>query len=173
MTRKAGGGTHACWTLKHPVHRGESARKGPLKSLARVSEFYADALLADSGYCGVLSHNPMAAGHGPDFVTNWFHRSAYRLAELGEVIPLGWRKPTISVTAIGRNCSMFEALIKWAGKPENRGNNILAAAMSINEEIGRVHGKPPMDQSEVAATARSIDRYRARWIASARPEIRK
>ena len=60
---------------------------------------------------------------------------------------------------------MFESLIKWAGKPENRENNVLAAAMSINEEIGQLHGKPPMDQSEVAAIAGSVHGYRARWIA--------
>ena len=167
VTRKGSGGTHAVWNLARPVHRGKAARKGPLKSLARVSEFYADALRADSGYNGVLSHNPMSAAHGPGFVTNWFHRSPYRLDELGEVIPLGWRKPTISVTAIGRNCSMFESLIAWAGKPENRENNVLAAAMAINEEIGRIHGKPPMDQSEVAAIARSVHGYRLRWIEKA------
>ena len=165
VTRKGSGGTHAVWNLARPVHRGKAARKGPLKSLARVSEFYADALRADSGYNGVLSHNPMSAAHGPGFVTNWFHRSPYRLDELGEVIPLGWRKPTISVTAIGRNCSMFESLIAWAGKPENRENNVLAAAMAINEEIGRIHGKRPMDQPEVAAIARSVSGYRAKWIA--------
>ena len=37
--------------------------------------------------------------------------------------------------------------------------------MSINEEIGRLHGKAPMDQSEVAAIARSVDRKRREWIA--------
>ena len=37
--------------------------------------------------------------------------------------------------------------------------------MSINKEIGRLHGKPPMDQSEVAAIARSVHRKRREWIA--------
>ena len=59
VTRKGSGGTHAVWNLERPVHRGESARKGPLAALARVSEFYADALRADSGYTATLSHNPM------------------------------------------------------------------------------------------------------------------
>ena len=165
VTRKASGGTHAAWNLARPVHRGSKARQSPLKALARISEYYAAALKADSGYNGVLAHNPMSKAHGPEFVTNWFHREAYRLDELGEVIPLFWRKPAVSVTAIGRNCSMFDALIRWAGKPENRDNNVLAAAMSINEEIGRVHGRPPMDQSEVSAIARSVSKYRAEWIA--------
>ena len=165
VTRKAGGGTHAVWNLARPVHRGERARPSPLRALARVSEYYAAALLADAGYTGVLSHNPMSAAHGPGFVTNWFRHDPYTLPELGEVIPFGWRKPTIAGTAIGRNCSMFDALRRWAGKPENRGNDVLAAAMSINEEIGRLHGKAAMDQSEVAAIARSVDRKRREWIA--------
>ena len=165
VTRKAGGGTHAVWNLERPVHRGESARPSPLRALARVSEYYAAALKADAGYNGVLAHNPMSGAHGPGFSTNWFYRQPYALPQLGEVIPSGWRKPTIAVTAIGRNCSMFDALRRWAGKPENRGNDVLASAMSINEEIGRLHGKPPMDQSEVAAIARSVDRKRREWIA--------
>ena len=165
VTRKASGGTHAVWNLERPVHRGESARPSPLRALALVSEFYADALQADAGYTGVLSHNPMSAAHGPGFVTNWLHRDPYTLPQLGEVIPFGWRKPTVAETAIGRNCSMFDALRRWAGKPENRENDVLAAAMSINEEIGRLHAKAPMDQLEVAAIARSVHGKRREWIA--------
>ena len=165
VTRRESGGTHAVWNLARPVHRGEQARIAPRKALSRISEYYAATIEADSGYNGVLSHNPMHAAHGPGFVTNWFHREAYRLDELGEVIPFGWRKPTVSVTAIGRNCSMFDALRRWAGKPENRENDVLAAAMLINSEIGRLHGKPPMKQSEVGEIARSVHRKRREWIA--------
>ena len=93
VTRKGSGGTHAVWNLERPVHRGGKARQGPLNSLALVSEFYASTLKADPRYTGVLSHNPMSKAHGPDFVTNWFHREAYTLPQLGEVIPLGWSKP--------------------------------------------------------------------------------
>ena len=168
VTRKAGGGTHAVWNLERPVHRGESARPSPLRALARVSEFYADALQADSGYTGVLSHNPMSRAHGPGFVTNWFHRSPYSLPQLGELIPFGWRKPTIAVTGIGRNCSMFDTLLQWAGKPENQENDVLAAAMSINEEIGRLHGKAAMDQSEVGQVARNVETYRRQWLSEGR-----
>ena len=62
VTRKGSGGTHAVWNLARPVHRGESARKGPLAALARVSEFYAGALLADSGYVGVLESQSHGKG---------------------------------------------------------------------------------------------------------------
>ena len=120
VTRKAGGGTHSVWNLARPVHRGEAARIAPLKALSRISEYYADALRADSGYTATLSHNPLSAGHGPGFVTNWLHREAYSLPQLGEVIPLGWRRPVVCKTAIGRNCDLFQSLIRWAGSPENR-----------------------------------------------------
>ena len=160
VTRKGSGGTHAVYNLARPVHRGEAARKGPLNSLARVSEFYADTLLADSGYTGVLSHNPMSKAHGPGFVTNWFHREAYSLPQLGEVIPFGWRRPTVSRTGVGRNCDLFESLMRWAGCPENRTNDLLAAAHVINQSFDI-----PLPHAEVAATARSVHGYRARWIA--------
>ena len=159
VTRKESGGTHAVWNLERPVHRGESARKGPLKALAWVSEFYADALMADSGYCGVLSHNPMSKAHGPGFVTNWLHEDAYSLPQLGEVIPMGWRRPALVRTEIGRNCDLFHALMRWAGKPENIVNDCLAAAHVVNQSFDI-----PLADAEVAATARSVHKYRVGWI---------
>ena len=131
VTRKGSGGTHAVYNLARPVHRGKAARKGPLAALARVSEFYADKLIADSGYTGVLTHNPMSSAHGPGFVTNWFHREPYSLPQLGEVIPMGWRRPQVSRTGVGRNCDLFLSLMAWAGCPENSGNDCLAAAHVI------------------------------------------
>ena len=160
VTRKGSGGTHAVYNLERPVHRGEAARKGPLAALARVSEFYAAKLIADSGYTGVLTHNPMAAAHGPEFVTNWFHREAYTLPQLGEVIPFGWRRPKVSRTGVGRNCDLFVSLMAWAGCAENRKNDLLAAACIVNQSFA-----PPLPHSQVASTARSVHRYRARWIA--------
>ena len=160
VTRKASGGSHAVWNLARPVLRGESARQGPLAALARVSEFYADKLEADTGYNGVLAHNPMAAGHGPGFVTNWLHKDAYSLPQLGEVIPFGWHKPTVSRTGVGRNCDLFRALMKWAGSPENKDVPVLAAAHAANQT-----SELPLPDSEVAGIARSVQRYRLKWKA--------
>ena len=160
VTRKAGGGTHSVWNLARPVHRGSKVRISPLKALARISEYYSAALKADARYTGVLAHNPMSAAHGPGFVTNWFHRDAYSLPQLGEVIPFGWRRPIVSRTGVGRNCDLFESLMRWAGCSENRTNDCLAAAHVINQSF-----ELPLPHGEVAATARSVGRYRARWIA--------
>ena len=139
----------------------------PGAEFSYIQDLYFDPGLSFPPLRGVrgVPQKMSSAAHGPGFVTNWLRRDPYTLPELGEVIPLGWRRPTIAGTAIGRNCSMFDALRRWAGKPENRGNDVMAAAMSINEEIGRLHGRSPMDQSEVAAIARSVDRKRREWIA--------
>ena len=158
VTRKASGGSHAVWNLARPVHRGASARKGPLAVLARVSEFYADKLQADTGYSGVLAHNPMSA-HGPGFVTNWLHRDPYTLPQLGEVIPMGWRRPALVRTEIGRNCDLFRALMRWAGSPSNLVNDCLAAAHVVNQSFDI-----PLPDAEVAGIARSVKRYRLTWI---------
>lgn len=163
VSRKSGG-THAVWTLNNPVHRGEKARRGPLRFLSKISEYYADKLKADPSYNSVLCHNPMASAHGPRFFTNWFHRQPYALPQLAEVIPLGWKKPRIANTAIGRNCTMFDTLVKWAGKPENRKVPVLTAAHSVNAEIGRSHGKIPLPHSELIQVARSVERYRREWV---------
>ena len=160
VTRKAGGGTHSVWNLARPVHRGSKVRISPLKALARISEYYSAALKADARYTATLSHNPMSAAHGPGFVTNWFHRDAYSLPQLGEVIPFGWRRPVVCKTAIGRNCDLFESLMRWSGCSENRENDCLAAAHVINQSF-----ELPLPHGEVAATAKSVHRYRARWIA--------
>ena len=165
MQRVVNGHSHVVWNLAAPVHRGADARQGPLNLLARVSEYYTATLKADQGYTGVLTHNPMSKAHGPGFKTHWLRRDPYKLDELARVIPFGWRVPKIPATGIGRNNDLFQALAKWAGKPENRGNDVLAAAMSINEEVGRLHGKAPMGQSEVAGIARSVHRKRKKWIA--------
>ena len=158
VTRKASGGSHAVWNLARPVHRGASAREGPLAVLARISEFYAGKLQADAGYRGVLTHNPMSA-HGPGFVTNWLYRDPYSLGQLGEVIPLGWRRPAVCKTAIGRNCDLFRALMEWAGSPENIANDCLAAAHAANQSF-----LIPLPDAEVAGIAKSVKRYRLKWI---------
>ena len=43
------------------------------------------------------------------FITNWMQREPYRLAALAEVIPFGWKIPTVRETAVGRNCALFDA----------------------------------------------------------------
>ena len=63
VQRRANAHSHVSWFLERPVHRGESARAAPLRKLARITEFYRDALDADSGFVNCLTHNPLEETH--------------------------------------------------------------------------------------------------------------
>ena len=162
---RATGGAHGVWCLAHPVLRGESARARPLRLLTRATEYMAQKVEADAGYGQVLSHNPMVPVPSQRLQTDWLRRPPYPLQELAEIVPFGWRRPAVPSTGIGRNCSLFEAGMKWAGSPANLGVSALTALMAINAAVSGKHGKPPLDAGEVSGIARSVERYRAKWIA--------
>ena len=63
VQRRSNSHSHVSYFLAKPVHRGPTAREAPLRLFARISEFYRQALGADPGYNGVLTHNPMRSAH--------------------------------------------------------------------------------------------------------------
>ena len=153
------GGVHGVWTLAKPVHRADTALEAPLKLYGRISEYYAALLSADAGYTGVLTHNPMKAAQPAGFETHWLRREPYTLGELAEFIPFRWRRPKPSRTAAGRNCDVFAHCMRWAGSPANLGVPVLDEALGVNDGF-----KFPLGVSEVAGIARSVERYRRKWI---------
>ena len=164
VERRSNGHCHASWFLSRPVHRGEAARAAPLRKLARINEFFREVLQADVGYNGTLTHNPLSETHGPgEFQTNWPCSRAYSLDELAEPIPKGWRLPVKPTTEAGRNCALFRSLQKWAGSPFNLKLEVLPMARATNDGF-----EIPLPDAEVAAIAKSIERYRRAWIAQGR-----
>ena len=164
VERQSNGHCHASWFLSRPVHRGESARAAPVRKLARISEFYRQTLEADSGFAGVLTHNPIQESHKVgEFRTHWGHRCGYSLDELAEPIPRGWRLPARSTTEAGRNCSLFHSVLKWAGSPFNLDLEVLPMARATNDGF-----EIPLPDQEVSAIAKSVERYRRSWIAKGR-----
>ena len=124
VQRRASGNCHVSWFLGAPVHRGELAGWKPQYALARVAEFYRQRVEADPDYTGVLTLNPMHSGHRGAFRTWWGRRDPYSLDELAEVIPFGWRVPTLKRTGIGRNVDLFRASMRESGKPRNWGKDV-------------------------------------------------
>lgn len=151
---------HVAWTLAEPVHRYPAARTEPLRYLAAVGDYFAHAVGADPGFSGVLAHNPAPRYRHAEFHTTWGREAPYTLGQLASVIPFNWQAPTVRQTAIGRNCDLFEAGMRWAGRSENAGIAVLTALLVANREFDH-----PLPGSEVAATACSIEKYRARWAA--------
>ena len=170
VVHRSSGGAHGVWNLERPVLRGPGAKARPLKLLARASEYMGQVVGADAGYNGVLSHNPMVPDEAQNLTTDWMRRRPYPLAELAEIVPFGWKRPAVPRTAVGRNFLMFQALMIWAGSPQNVGVEVLPAAMAIYRDIeaafpGARHSFPV---SEVRGLARSVERYRATWIKQGR-----
>ena len=164
VERQSNGHCHASWFLSRPVHRGESARAAPVRKLARISEFYRQTLEADSGFAGVLTHNPIQESHKVgEFRTHWGHRCGYSLDELAEPIPKGWRLPIAPSTETGRNCSLFRSMLKWAGSSLNCELPVLPMARATNDGLD-----VPLGDREVADIAKSVERYRRVWIAKGR-----
>ena len=153
VQRRASGNCHVSWFLGSPVHRGEGAGWKPQYALARVSEFYRARVEADPGYGGVLSLNPMHSGHRGAFRTWWGRRDPYTLDELAEVIPFGWRVPTLKRTGIGRNVDLFRAAMRESGKPRNWGKDVTALLVALNEVL-----EAPLDHAEALAIAGSVNR---------------
>ena len=164
VERRANSHCHASWFLSRPVHRRESARAAPMRKLARITEYYREVLKADPGYNGVLTHNPIEETHDAgEFQAHWGRTCGYSLDELAEPIPKGWRLPVTPSTEQGRNCSLFGSLIKWAGSLANLDLPVLPMARATNEDLDA-----PLPDSEVAGLAKSVERYRAGWIAKGR-----
>ena len=157
------GGVHGVWTLAKPVHRADMALEAPLKLFTRISEYYASRLGADAGYTGVLTHNPMEDAQLPGFLTHWLRRQPYSLGALAEFIPFRWRRPKASRTAVGRNCDVFCYCMRWAGSASNLGVPVWLEAHRFNDGMA-----DPLDPPEVGGIARSVERYRRKWIKQGR-----
>ena len=159
VVRQSNGHGHAAYTLKVPVHRGESARIKPLNFFGRVSEYLAWRTGSDPGYNGVLTHNPVAPKcFGLE--THWARTEPYKLIELARFIDPTWHVPEIPLTGVGRNCSLFNAGMKWAGSYKHLGSDVYTMLCQMNQQLS-----PPLADQEVQGIAQSVEKYRRRWIA--------
>ena len=148
------------YALLNPVARHPSARPDPIRLLARCSEYLSATACSDPGFSGVLSANPCSPPRGR--IVQWGRPQPYPLSELREWVPRGFRAPRPSMTAIGRNCGLFEAGMSWAGRRANEHCSVLAMLNATNEATY----SDPLPFSEVSGIARSVERYRRQWIAA-------
>ena len=165
--RRSSGNAHAVYCLERPVHRQDRARRAPLEYLARISEFYHQALRADPGFRGVLCLNPV--WDGGEFVPQWLRHVPFPLDELAEPIPARWRRPRVAQTGVGRNNDLFGWSIKEAHRPR-WGRLIGAAAVKdvpaweghVQMQNANVYGDARLPRSEVRSIARSAAGYSLR-----------
>ena len=177
VERCASGNIQAHYFLARPVHRGPGAREAPVRALVRVSEYLTVVAHADRGFVGVLTRNPMEEVHrvsqavdGP-CRTIWGRREPYPLAELTKIVPLGWKRPVVAVSVIGRNETLFRTLMRETGKPSNWGRPVLPLALAVADAIrNTMGGDHPFTDREVRDTAASVERYQRENLAAGRTQ---
>ena len=111
----------------------------------------------------MLAHNPLSwASHGR-YRTDWLREAPYTLAELGESIPLGWRRPRRPLTVYGRNDALFRAGMRWTGQPRHWGDwaGLAAYLAALNAEFVL-----PLGDRELGGIIKSIVRYQERQLRS-------
>lgn len=161
VKNQSNGHAHALYGLTVPVRTAPDGRSGPLRYAAAIENALCERLDADRGYAGLIVKNPL---HHCWQVTEW-HDSAYELAELADYLDLktpAKRKAIVEDYGLGRNCTLFEELRRWAYRAQRQGwpaykqwlDACLTRAQGINLGFSN-----PLPLSEVRATATSV----AKW----------
>ena len=156
----------AAYTLKKPVLRYPGSSSKPIEYLAHVERELIAAWNGDPSFTGVLARNPIPPP-GAKTCTQWFRLWPWTLEELDEAasveLPKGGRAAKAADGAVGRNCALFDGLMKWAGYEANRFQSVNQQAYEINSGF-----TTPLPLCEVKATAKSVEKHRRNW--EGRPE---
>lgn len=156
----ANGHAHLFYGLDVPVRTAPDGKAGPLRYAAAVDCALRALLGADLGYSGFISKNPL---HPHWRVTEWESR-LYELGDLDSWLDLSAyadRRKRLPDYGLGRNCTLFEKLRRWAYRAIRQGwpeydrwhEAVLTRARAYNDFEG------PLPDSEVKATAKSVARY--------------
>ena len=162
----ATGHAHVVYTLARPVLCGDGMRLAPMQFHARIAEYYREQYKADSGYTGVLTHNPVHR----KWETEWLRETPWTLPELAEPMPKRWRIPAKPTTPEGRNVTLFNAALRWFGRPSNwdASTDLGDVLAWVEDACSEWFGDNPIDwhRNECMSIAKSVTRYCRRNLAS-------
>ena len=155
----ANGHAHIGYELKAPVPTTRAAKQKIVEYLAKIEAGMARKLGADVGYSGLLTKNPCHIHWRTTIWTDEKYELNY-LADFVDLLPLSKKEQS---EGLGRNCTMFDIVRKWAYKAirEHRGSSfdtwlaeVLKEAVNVNSAFTK-----PLGYSEVKATSKSIAKY--------------
>ena len=155
------GHAHLSYMLKVPVLSRANSRTAPLRLLAAVQRALTRRLEADLGYRGVVTKNPLHKA----WKTDWQALQPYRLDELADCFTqedmAPFPKAELEI-GVGRNCSIFDSLRKFAYKafPHCKAyrafrNALARAADNLNDQF-----KAPLSPAEIRGIVKSV----AKWV---------
>lgn len=154
------GHAHICYKLEIPLCTSEFASQKALTYAAKIQAGLAAKLGADVGYSHLITKNPFHA----DWRTTFWTDQAYTLDYLADFVELP-KKLTKrqEVSGLGRNCTLFDTVRKWAYKAirEHRGSTFDTWLGKVLNECQNVNNAflEPLPYSEIKATAKSIAAY--------------
>ena len=86
------------------------------------------------------------------------------MADLCNVIPFNWRRPRLATTAIGRQVTLWETALAWAGSECNAAKSVRWMLDAINQDVADAFGRDAMPPHVLADIAQRVERYRAGWM---------
>jgi hypothetical protein len=155
---------HLLWELAAPVATTPNARRKPVEYLEATKRAIRDRVGGDMGYAGYLTKNPT---HPSWRVITSDRR--YDLGEMQEYVDLAPFIAPIEHDALGRNCSLFESLRRWAYRHADRAESFEQWQWQCERTAQALNTfGDPLPTSEVRNTARSV----ARWTWQHRGSLR-
>jgi hypothetical protein len=161
ILNRANGHGHLLYGLEAPVHDYSEAKDKPRRYLAAVDVALTEELGADPRYSKLLCKNPLH--------DRWETESPrvrlYDLDELASWLDLSGltdRRRRLPAVGLGRNCSLFEDLRRWAYRARREPflseemfrETVLHHAYALNGEF-----TPPLPHAEVRSVAKSVSRW--------------
>ena len=157
--------SHVAFVLKIPVHKNAESSRRALWYLSAITAYLQESFNGDPGYTALITRNPIFKSD--ELCTQWENgkharRSGHTLKQLAHGMPdeiEAVSRKRLLENSIGRNCSMFDTLMKIAGSKQNRSLELLPVALTLNAQFE--HSLP---ECEIATTVKSVERYRRNWI---------
>lgn len=156
------GHCHIFYGLKAPVCTSELGRLKPLKLLSAIELALIDLFEADLNYSGLISKNPTHNFWG----LQEFQEDLWELGELQDWLNLKNQSKTKIVVGVGRNCTIFDTVRKWAYKNvlsyRLAGSKLEIFQKAVFAECESVNSTflIPLLENELQAIAKSI----AKWV---------
>ena len=111
------GHMHLGYALETPVGRHDAAGMKPQRYAAHVADRLSLFLGADPGYRGLIHRNPVNPGPGCAVWQPEFWLRTHTLEGLNKAVPKSVEIPATPQTGVGRNCDLFNAMIKEVHRP--------------------------------------------------------
>jgi Replicase family/Primase C terminal 1 (PriCT-1)/Homeodomain-like domain len=155
------GHCHIFYGLKAPVCTSELGRLKPLKLLSAIELALLDLFESDPLYTGLISKNPT---HNA-WELQEFQEDLWELGELQGWLDLNKSTKSKIVIGVGRNCTIFDTVRKWAYKnvlSHRIAGNLVSFQEQVYNQCYSINSNflLPLLENELQAIAKSI----AKWV---------